>query len=346
MSEGELILYRTQDGQSQIQLRALDETVWLSQAHIAELFETTPQNITQHLKGLYADGELDEEATCKDYLHVRSENGRDVRRTVKLYSLDAILAIGYRVRSPRGIQFRQWATTRLREYLIKGFIVDKQRLADPGSVDYFDELLKTLRDIRSSEKRFYQKVRDLYATSVDYDGRSEMAQQFFATVQNKLLHAVTQRTAAELIVERCNPELPNAGLTSWTGNRVRKTDVIVAKNYLQSDELDDLNRIVSLFLDVAEDRAEKRQAMTMTDWTLELDRFLVFMDREVLLSAGKISHDQMKQAVEERYKDFDQARLAAVRVAAELEHEKELRSIAAEAAESIKHVRARGQDKK
>ena len=200
-SRGELILYRTEDGRESIRLRVVDGTVWLTQAEIAALFDTTPQNVTQHLRTIFADGELDEAATCKDFLQVQKEGSRSIRRTLKVYNLDAILAVGYRVRSPRGSQFRRWATTVLREYLVKGFVLDDGRLKEPGGLDYFDELLRRIRDIRASEKRFYQKVRDLFkASSVDYDGTAETAKAFFATIQNKLVFAVTGRTAAELIV--------------------------------------------------------------------------------------------------------------------------------------------------
>ena len=242
MSEGELILYRTQDGFAEIQLRAIDGTVWLTQAEMAQLFETSPQAITQLIKAIYSEGELAEEATCKEFLQVRTEGGRQVQRSLKAYRLDMILAVGYRVRSQRGTQFRQWATTALQEYLVKGFVVNDQRLKDPSGYDYFDELLERIRDIRASEKRFYQKVRDVFAmTSSDYDSKSDTAQVFFQTIQNKMMFAVTGRTAAELIVARANAVQPNMGLTSWKGVRVRKGDVIVAKNYLGQEELSELN---------------------------------------------------------------------------------------------------------
>lgn len=214
-SRGELILYRTEDGRDTIRLRVVDGTVWLTQAEIAGLFDTTPQNVTQHLGTVFGDGELDEAATCKDFLQVQTEGTRSVRRTLKVYNLDAILAVGYRVRSPRGSQFRRWATTVLREFLVKGFVLDDPRLKEPGGLDYFDELLRRIRDIRASEKRFYQKVRDLFkASSVDYDGTTETAKAFFATIQNKLVFAVTGHTAAELIVARADPAKPNMALTS------------------------------------------------------------------------------------------------------------------------------------
>jgi hypothetical protein len=327
VADGEIILYQSPDGASEVQLRAEGGTVWLSQSEIAELFQTTPQNVTQHIKSLYLEGELIEGATCKELLQVRLEGSRDVKRPIKLYNLDVILGVGYRVRSPRGTQFRQWATTRLREYLVKGFVIDDARLKNVEQFDYFDELLEKIREIRASEKRFYQKVRDVYSTSVDYDGHSESAQKFFATVQNKMLHAVTGKTAAELIVIRCDPAKPNMGLTSWKGSHVRKADVIVAKNYLTDDEIRELNRIVTMFLDVAEDRAARRKAMTMADWAAELDRFLTYNERPVLTDAGRVSHGRMEHLTSERYASFDTARRQAESTAAEREYEEELRGI-------------------
>ena len=326
-SNGELILYQSEDGLTRVQLRALDGTVWLTQADIADLFATTPQNITQHVRALYAEGELSEAATCKEGLQVRREGERDVQRQVKLYSLDVILAVGYRARSPRGTQFRQWATTRLREYLVKGFVIDERRLGDPGPFDYFDELLEKIREIRGSEKRFYQKVRDIYATSIDYDGQAGRAQAFFATAQNKMLHAVTGATAAELIVGRAAPDKPNMGLTAWKGERVRKGDVTTAKNYLSADEVRQLNAIVSTFLDVAEQRAGRRQGMTMADWETEVDRYLRFMERPVLTDAGRISRDAMEQIAHAHYERFNTARRAAEADTAEADHLEELRRI-------------------
>lgn len=331
---GELILYQTDDGQSRIQLRAEDGTVWLSQAEIAELFQTSPQSITQHIKGLMAEKEIDEEATCKELLQVRLEGERNVRRSIKLYNLDVILAIGYRVRSARGTQFRQWATTRLREYLIKGFAVDEDRLKGDQPFDYFDELLEKIREIRASEKRFYQKVKEVYATSADYDGGSDSAQRFFATVQNKMLHAVSGMTAAELIVQRADPDRPNMGLTAWKGGKVRKGDIVTSKNYLREEEIRDLNRIVTMFLDVAEDRAARRKAMMMADWEIELDKFLTYNERPVLGGAGRISHDHMEKIASEKYARFDAARKEAELRKAEEEYEDELYE-AAKAAERM-----------
>lgn len=321
---GEILIYQTEDGLTQIQLKAQDGTVWLTQAEIAELLQTSSQNITLHIKSIYEDVELLPVATCKDYLQVRQEGERQVQRALMHYSLDMILAIGYRVRSSRGIQFRRWATTTLKEYLLKGFVLNDERLKNPGGWDYFDVLLERIRDIRTAEKRFYQKVRDIYATSVDYDAKTTEAQVFFKTVQNKMLWASTGKTAAELIVERANANLPNMGLTSWQRSKVRKTDVVTAKNYLNEEELTELNRIVTMFLDFAEDQAKRRQAMTMKQWEERLDAFLSFNDRAVLMHAGSISHEKAEQLVHERFDKFDGQRRSAEALAAEEEYLQEL----------------------
>ncbi|BAV98666.1 virulence RhuM family protein [Lysobacter enzymogenes] len=331
-SKGELILYRTEDGRTDIHLRAADGTAWLTQAEIAELFETTPQNITQHIRSVYEEAELTEEATCKDYLQVRPEGGREVRRTVKLYRLELILAVGFRVRSPRGVQFRRWAGTTLAEYLVKGFLLNDQRLKDAERTDYFDELLRRIRDIRSSEKRFYQKLRDLFKTSSsDYDGTAQTAKTFFATIQNKLVYAITGRTAAQLIVERADPDAEHMGLTNWVGDRVRKSDAVVSKNYLDAQELDQLNRLVTMFLDFAEDRAVRRIETRMGDWIVQTDRFLSFNERSVLTGPGRISHEQMDTIVGERYAAFDARRRATEALAADQEADDDLKQLQAEA---------------
>lgn len=324
---GELILYTTEDGAASVRLRAEGGSVWITQAEMAALFQTTPQNITLHVKAIYAEGELQPEATCKEHLQVRQEGGRQVRRALKHYNLDMILAVGYRVRSLRGTQFRQWATTHLREYLVKGFVMDDERLKEPGGWDYFDELLERIRDIRASEKRFYQKVRDIYATAVDYDPKSEAAQLFSKKVQNKMLWAVTGYTAAELISDRANPALPNMGLTSFKGSRVRQGDVTVAKNYLQQPEIDELNRIVVMYLDYAEDMARRRKTMTMREWEDKLDAFLQFNERDVLTHAGKISPQVAERLALERYAEFDARRREAERLAADAEDVRALEQI-------------------
>ncbi|MDP3029731.1 MAG: virulence RhuM family protein [Deltaproteobacteria bacterium] len=324
MTEGELILYTTADGKTSIKLRAEEGTVWLTQLELAELFQTSVPNINQHIKSILTEGELTSEATIKKYLIVHQEGTREVQREIKLYNLDMILSVGYRVRSLRGTQFRQWATIHLREYLIKGFVMDDARLKEPGGWDYFDELLERIRDIRSSEKRFYQKVRDIYTTAVDYNPKSEQAQQFFKKVQNKMLWAITGHTAAELISGRADASLPNMGLKSWKGIRVRQQDVTVAKNYLDHPEIEELNRIVVMYLDYAEDQARRRHAMTMREWEDKLDVFLSFNEREVLTHPGKVSHDVAEKLALEHYGRFDAQRKKAERIAADTEDMKAL----------------------
>ena len=307
-STGEFILYQAEDGRTRIQCRFADETIWLTQAQIAELFQTTPQNVTLHLKAILAEGELDEGATCKDYLQVRQEGGREVSRTLRHYRLEAILAVGYRVRSHRGTQFRQWATSLLSEYLVKGFAMDDERLKNPpgkGQKDYFDEQLERIRDIRSSERRFYQKVLDIYATSVDYSPHTEMSQQFFATVQNKMHWACHGHTAAEVIYQRADAAKPHMGLISTRpGGIVRKEDVSIAKNYLTEDELHALNRIVNAYIEFAELQALRRKVMTMRDWIAKLDDFLRLSEHELLDHAGTISAETAKTKAELEYEQY------------------------------------------
>lgn len=308
LPQSEFILYQTEDGRTRIQCRFDDETLWLTQAQIADLFQTTPQNVTLHLKAIYAEGELGEAATCKDYLQVRSEGGREVARKLRHYRLEAILAVGFRVRSQRGTQFRQWATARLSEYLVKGFTMDDERLKNPpglGQKDYFDELLERIRDIRSSERRFYQKVLDIYATSVDYTPDAETSHRFFAAVQNKMHWATHGHTAAEVIAQRADAAQPFMGLqTTRPGGIVRKDDVAVAKNYLTEDELQVLNRIVNLYIEYAELQALERKPMTMRDWITKLDEFLKISGRELLNHAGKISAESAKAKAELEYSRY------------------------------------------
>jgi hypothetical protein len=327
MTKGELILYTTEDGGVSVQLRAENGTVWLTQADLSELFQTTSQNITMHIGAIFREGELFPEATCKQYLQVRKEGSRRVQRPIKLYNLDMILAVGYRVRSLRGTQFRQWATTHLREYLIKGFVLDDARLKEPGGWDYFDELLERIRDIRGSEKRFYQKVRDIYATAVDYNPQSDEAQLFFKKVQNKMLWAITGHTAAELVAGRADANLPNMGLTSWKDSRVRKQDVAIAKNYLDETEVSELNRIVVMYLDYAEDQAKRRKTMTMREWEDKLDAFLAFNERGILSHAGKVSQAVAEALASQRYEKFDAKRRETERLAADREDIAELTRI-------------------
>jgi hypothetical protein len=304
-SRSELILYQTEAGRTRIQCRFEGETVWLTQAQIAELFQTTPQNITIHLKDIYAARELDEAATCKSYLQVREEGGRQVTRTLRHYNLDAILAVGFRVRSHRGTQFRQWAMARLGEYLVKGFTMDDERLKSPpgpGQRDYFDELLERIREIRASERRFYQKVLDIYATSVDYDPSAEASQRFFATVQNKMHWAAHGHTAAEIVHTRADATKPFMGIQSTRpGGIVHKEDVSIAKNYLTETELAVLHRIVNLYIEYAELQALERKPMTMRDWITKLDEFLKASGRRVLDHAGSVSAEDARTKAEQEY---------------------------------------------
>lgn len=320
----DLILYTSEDGRTRLQLRVEGETIWLTQLEIAELFQTTKQNVSLHAKNIFEEGELQPNSVVKDSLTTAAD-GKNYR--TKLYNLDLILAIGYRVRSPRGTQFRQWATTHLREYIVKGFVIDDERLKDPGGWDYFDELLARIRDIRASEKRFYQKVRDLFALSSDYDVREHETKQFFAEVQNKLLYAATGKTAAELIVSRSDAEAPNMGLTTWKGGRVRKEDVIVAKNYLRHDELDTLNRLVVIFLEQAELRVKNRQDLTLDFWRQNVDALLAFNDRPVLQGPGRVSREDMKRIAQDRYDTFDSHRRSAEARAADAEDLKQLEDL-------------------
>ena len=310
---GEILLYQTEDGRTRIECRFENETLWLTQAQIAELFQTTPQNITLHLKAIYTEGEQSEEATCKSYLQVRPEGGRRVQRQVRHYRLEVVLAVGFRVRSHRGTQFRQWATARLQEYLLKGFVMDDERLKNPpgpGTPDYFDELLERIRDIRASEKRMYLKVRDIFVLAADYRPDDAETLKFFQIIQNKLHWAATRKTAAELIAGRADHTQPNMGLTSWKGAKVRKTDVTVAKNYLREGEIQELNRIVTMYLDYAEDQARRRQVLYMRDWREKLDAFLQFNERDILANAGKVAKEVADRLALEQYEKFAARRLA------------------------------------
>jgi hypothetical protein len=306
--DDDFLLYQTEDGRTRIQCRLEDETLWLTQAQIAELYQTTPQNVTLHLKAIYSEGELTEEATCKDYLQVRSEAGREVTRKLRHYRLEAILAVGYRVRGHRGTQFRRWATAHLSEFLVKGFTMDDERLKNPpgkGQKDYFDELLERIREIRSSERRFYQKVLDIYATSIDYTPDTEMSHQFFATVQNKVHWATHGHTAAEVIHERADTAQPHMGLqTTRPGGILRKDDVSVAKNYLTAEERRSFNRIVNMYIEYAELRAFERKATTMHDWVVKLDEFLKSSGRDLLDHAGKVSAEAAKAKAETEYERY------------------------------------------
>ncbi len=306
--QSEMILYQTEDGRTRVQCRLENETLWLTQALIADLFQVSVPTVNEHLRGIFEDGELAPEPTIRKFRIVRIEGKREVSREIEHYSLPVILAIGYRVRSHRGTQFRQWATARLSEYLIKGFTMDDERLKNPpgpGVPDYFDELLERIRDIRASERRFYSKVLDIYATSVDYSPKAEVSQLFFATVQNKMHWAAHGQTAAEVIHERADASLPLMGMKSTRpGGIIRKEDVAIAKNYLDEGELQLLNRIVTAYLEFAELQALNRQPMTMRDWITKLDEFLKLSGRELQDHAGKITADDAREKAESEYHNY------------------------------------------
>ena len=304
----EFVMYQTDDGIARVQVRLHEGAVWLTQRDLADLYQVRVPTLNEHLRNLYAEGELAPEATIRQFLTVRTEGNRSVSRLIDHYALPVVLAVGYRVRSPRGTQFRQWATARLSEYLVKGFVLDDERLKQAGGLDYFDELLARIRDIRSSEKVFYKKVLEIYATSVDYDPSGAASQRFFATVQNKLHHAVHGQTAAEVIAARADASKPHMGLTSWSGSRPRRTDALVAKNYLIADELEALNRIVTAYLEFAELQAMSRKPMHMAAWAHKLDEFLKLSDRALLTDAGAVSHQDAIDKAQREFERFARAR--------------------------------------
>jgi hypothetical protein len=311
--QSQLTLYQTPDGQTRIQCLFEDETVWLSQALMAELFQKDVRTINEHLVNLYEEGELQPDATIRKFRIVRREGARDVAREIEFYNLDTIISVGYRVKSPRGTQFRQWATARLKEYLVKGFTMDDERLKNPpgkGHVDYFDELLERIRDIRASERRVYLRVREILALAADYDPTEPETQVFFQIIQNKLHFAATGRTAAELIAERADASRPNMGLTSWQHGIVRKGDVTVAKNYLRENEIEELNRLVVMFLDFAEDQARRRKQFFLKNWLTRLHDFLNLNERAILPDSGKVSREAAHQRAEDEYERFAARRRA------------------------------------
>jgi hypothetical protein len=299
--KSELILYQSEDGKTRLEVRMDKVTVWLTQGQMGELFQTTKQNISLHLQHLFAEKELQEDSVVKEFLTTAAD-GKNYQ--TRFYNLDVIISVGYRVKSQRGTQFRIWATQRLREYIIKGFTLDDERLKRRGGGNYFEELLARIRDIRSSEKVFWRKVLDIYATSIDYDPAAETTQLFFQTVQNKMHWAAHGQTAAEVIARRADAGKPNMGLTSWTGSRPSKEDVAVAKNYLAADELDGLNRIVTAYLEFAELQARNRKPMYMRDWIAKLDDFLRLSERDILTHAGKITHEAALARAEAEYEKF------------------------------------------
>lgn len=300
-SSSELVLYQTEDGSTRVEVRLENETVWLTQNQMAELFQTTKQNVSLHVQNLFGEKELRENSVVKEFLTTATD-GKNYQ--TKYYNLDVIISVGYRVKSLRGTQFRIWATQRLREYIVQGFTMDDERFKRAGGGEYFERLLARIRDIRSSEKVFWRKVLDLYATSSDYDGNTEASLKFFATVQNKIHWAAHGHTAAEIISARADATKPNMGLTSWAGTRPRKADIGVAKNYLGKDEIEALNLIVSLYLDFGELQAKSRKLMTMRDWITKLDGFLRLSERDILTHAGKVSHEKAMGKAEQEYEKF------------------------------------------
>ncbi len=310
-NETDILIYQTEEGKTKIDVRLENETVWMTQKAIAELYQKGVNTINEHIKNIYVEGELNESGTIRKNRIVQTEGKREIERMVSFYNLEMIIVIGYRVRSHRGTQFRKWATERLNEYLVKGFTMDDDRLKEMRNFgqDYFDELLERIRDIRASEKRFYQKITDIYATSIDYEAKAEITQDFFATVQNKLHYAIHGKTAAELIEDRAKAEKENMGLNTWKGDKVRKQDVTVAKNYLSEKELKSLNRIVTMYLDYAEDQADRKRPMYMKDWIDKLNAFLQFNEREILENAGKVSKSVADEVAIQEYDKYNQHRI-------------------------------------
>ena len=307
MADSEILLYQTEDGKTKIDVRLEEETVWLSQVQMAELFQTTKQNISLHIKNIFEEGELQENSTVKDYLTVQTEGRREIQRNLKIYNLDVIISVGYRVRSHQGTKFRQWATARLKEYIVKGFTMNDDLLKQAGGGNYFDELLARIRDIRSSEKVFWRKVLDIYATSIDYDPSLEMSVLFFKTVQNKMHWAAHGHTAAEIIYKRVDSEKPHLGLRNFKGKKPTKEETAIAKNYLTEKELDVLNRIVTAYLELAEIQALNQEPMYMKDWIEQLDSFLKMTRKEILNHSGKISHEQALQKAHAEYEKYKES---------------------------------------
>ena len=307
--DSEIILYQTADGQIKIDVRLEDETVWLNQNQLEDLFQTDRTSIVKHIKNIYESGELSEVATCAKIAQVQLEGNRKVTRQISFYNLDLIISVGYRVQSHVATHFRIWATQRLREYIVKGFALDDERMKAAGQIRYFDELTERIRDIRSSERIFYQKVKDIFCLSIDYDARTDQAKKFFSTIQNKLHWAIHQHTAAELIAQRAIATTQNMGLRSWAGDKIRKSDVAIAKNYLSEAELSQLNLLVEQFLAFAENQARQKKVMYMRDWIKKLNDILTINDNEILEHAGKISHELALQLDETEYEKFNAERI-------------------------------------
>jgi len=326
-NNSEILIYVSADGEAKIEVKFVDETVWLTQDQLAELFQKGRSTITEHINNIFEEEELEENSVCRKYRRTAQDNKS---YEVKHYNLDVIISVGYRVKSHRGTQFRQWATQRLKEYLIKGFILNDERLKEPGGVDYFDELLERIRDIRSSERRFYQKIKDIYATSIDYDSKAQISKEFYQTVQNKLHWAIHGKTAPELIKDRADSSKPNMGLTNWKGEKVRKGDISIAKNYLNEQELSDLNLIVDQYLSFAELQARQRKQMYMRDWANKLDDFLKLNDREILQNKGKVTKKLSEEIANREYEKFEFKRRQIEDTEAERELEKEIKKLKSE----------------
>jgi hypothetical protein len=327
-NQSEFILYQAADGSTKIEVRLQDETVWLTQAQLVELFQTTKQNLSLHIKNIFDEGELSEASTVKEYLTVRTEGKRQVQRALKFYNLDVIISVGYRVKSHVATHFRIWATQHLKEFIIKGFTLDDERMKAVGQMYYFDELQERIRDIRSSERIFYQKVKDIFTLSIDYDSNTNIAKNFFATIQNKLHWAIHQHTAAELIALRAKSRKINMGLTSWKGTKIRKPDTGIAKNYLNENELSQLNLLVEQFLAFAENQARQKKAMYMNDWIKKLNDILTINDNEILEHAGKISHELAIEIAQSEFEKYDKARLEAADLQAMNNLDEEIKSLA------------------
>ncbi len=341
---GEVLIYKTENGKSKVDIRLVNETLWMTQADMAQLFQCSADNISLHLKNIYEEGELTQEATTEEFSVVRKEGSREVRRKVMFYNLDAVISVGYRVKSLIATRFRIWATERLKEYIIKGFVMDDERLKNPpvaGSEapDYFDEMLERIRDIRASERRMYLRVREIFKLAADYEPSWSETTKFFSIIQNKLHYAVTGLTAAQIIQQRANHQLPNMGLTNWKGDIARKTDVVTAKNYLTKDEIDRLNLIVSMWLDYAESQAKRRQQIFMKDWQEKLNSFLKFNEHEVLLNAGNVSKKQAEDYARQEYEKFAAKRRAFLEIQAEDEYLKNLEQAAKQLPEKRKTKR-------
>jgi len=342
-NESQIILYQTEDGKTKLEVRLENETVWLTQKMMAELFQVAVPTINEHIKNILDEGEITPQGTIRKFLIVQNEGARQVTRHVDFFNLEMILAIGYRVRSDRGTQFRRWATERLNEYLVKGFTMDDERLKQGVNIgsDYFDEILERIRDIRSSEKRFYQKIRDIYKLAVDYDPKAEETLEFFKIVQNKLHFAISGKTAAELISERVDSSKPNMGLTAWKGVKVRQGDVTIAKNYLNEKEMEQLDRIVTMYLDYAEDQAKRHRQVFMRDWRKKLDAFLKFNERDILEHAGTVTKEVADALALEHYEVFNKHRLKSEPEAETLADDEALKTIEQKASKRLTKKKGR-----